>query len=364
MAVCATLPMTQTLRFEDLGLIAPLARAVARRGLHANPRRSRPRAIPHVLAGRDLLGLAQTGTGKTAAFALPILQRLAADRPPPARRPPDPRPRAHADARARRADRRELRRPTASTSRCARGDLRRRRPGRAGAARSRSGIDILVATPGRLLDLVQQRLVDLRQLEVFVLDEADRMLDMGFIHDVRRVIAHAAARRARRCSSRRRCRPRRRSSPIGCCATRRRVAVAPVVDDGRDGRAGGATSSRRPTSARCSSHVLRDAGDDARARLHAHQARRQPRRRAPRARRGIGADAIHGNKSQNARERALARFKARRDRACSSPPTSPRAASTSTTSSHVINFDLPERARDATCTASAAPRAPARRASR
>ena len=138
---------------------------------------------------RDVLGCAQTGTGKTAAFALPILQRL---------RDSAPRPRARlhralvldAHARARVADRRELRDATAGTGAAPHRDLRRRRPGARRSRRCARGVDILVATPGRLLDLMQPgRRRPRARVEVFVLDEADRMLDMGFIHDVRRVIA-------------------------------------------------------------------------------------------------------------------------------------------------------------------------------
>src|SRR5215831_14602891 len=171
--------------FSELGLVEPILRALAAEG-YATPTPIQSQAIPHVLAGRDLLGLAQTGTGKTAAFALPILQRLAHIAP----------------SHGHRAIRCLVLTPTRELA-AQIGDsfttYGKHLPLRStvifgGVGMEpqkqalRHGIDILVATPGRLLDLAGQGLVDLRALEVFVLDEADRMLDMGFIHDVRRVI--------------------------------------------------------------------------------------------------------------------------------------------------------------------------------
>ena len=146
--------------------------------------------MPHVLAGRDLFGCAQTGTGKTAAFALPLIERMLAN-------PQQPGPR-----RCRvlvLAPTRELAGQIYDSFKaygrnakikCAviYGGVNQRPQGTA----MMRGVDVLVATPGRLLDLVNQRLVDLRTVEYLVLDEADRMLDMGFIHDVRRIVADAA----------------------------------------------------------------------------------------------------------------------------------------------------------------------------
>src|SRR5512138_1988489 len=172
--------------FEQLRLIEPILRAVSEEG-YTHPTPIQEKAIPHLLAGRDLMGGAQTGTGKTAAFALPILQHLSEKR-------------HHAEPRHARVlvltPTRELAAQIEDSFRAYGRHLRFRRAvvfggvgqGPQVAALSR-GVEILVATPGRLLDLMNQRLVRLDKLEVFVLDEADRMLDMGFIHDVRRVIA-------------------------------------------------------------------------------------------------------------------------------------------------------------------------------
>ncbi|MGA2341885.1 MAG: DEAD/DEAH box helicase [Steroidobacteraceae bacterium] len=170
--------------FSDLGLKPELLRAVADKG-YDTPSPIQIQAIPAVLAGRDVLAGAQTGTGKTAGFVLPILQRLAA-----ASAPGERAPRALILAPTR-----ELAAQVAQSAR----DYGKYVPLRitqvfGGVSINpqisalKAGCDILVATPGRLLDLAQQRAADLSKVEVLVLDEADRMLDMGFIHDIRRII--------------------------------------------------------------------------------------------------------------------------------------------------------------------------------
>src|SRR5262249_40459952 len=151
---------------------------------------------PPILAGRDLLGCAQTGTGKTAAFALPMLQRLSGT-------PPGPAPARGRPIRALvLTPTRELAAQIGESFAAYGKHLRLRHAvicgGVGQGAQERvlaAGPDIVVATPGRLLDLARQGKISLRGLEIFVLDEADRMLDMGFIHDVRRVIALIPARR-------------------------------------------------------------------------------------------------------------------------------------------------------------------------
>lgn len=168
--------------FTDLGLMPELSRAVTEKGYSA-PTPIQQAAIPAVLAGRDVLAGAQTGTGKTAAFVLPLLQRLSSQR-----------------GRAPRAlvltPTRELAAQVAQSA----VDYGRYSPVRTlvifggvsdkpQIAALRHGCDLLVATPGRLLDLAQQRQLDLSQVQFCVLDEADRMLDMGFIRDVRKIVA-------------------------------------------------------------------------------------------------------------------------------------------------------------------------------
>jgi ATP-dependent RNA helicase RhlE len=171
--------------FESLGLSAELLRAVASQG-YTKPTPIQAQAIPIVLQGRDLLGRAQTGTGKTAGFTLPMLQRLAATRPTHGR-----------PVRALvLAPTREL----AAQVRASVVGYGRHLPLKSAMvfggvsinpqiAELRRGVDILVATPGRLLDHASQRTVDLSHVEILVLDEADRMLDMGFIRDIRRVLS-------------------------------------------------------------------------------------------------------------------------------------------------------------------------------
>ncbi len=174
--------------FETLGLSQPILRAIADAG-YTTPTPIQLQAIPAVMSGRDLLAGAQTGTGKTAGFTLPILQRLS-DRPA-------------ALIRGNRPIRTLILTPTRELA--AQVEQSVKTYGKYLPIKStvifggvgqnpqvqalRKGVDILVATPGRLLDLHQQRACDLSQVEIFVLDEADRMLDMGFVHDIKKVLA-------------------------------------------------------------------------------------------------------------------------------------------------------------------------------
>ena len=177
------------MNFTDLGLVEPLVRAVHEHG-YDTPTPIQAQAIPTVLSGADLMGGAQTGTGKTAGFTLPMLQRLMAQ---PAVR----------DAKGKLPIRALILTPTRELA--AQVEESVRVYGKYSKLSSmvmfggvgmqpqidklRRGVDILVATPGRLLDHHQQRTLDLSHVEIFVLDEADRMLDMGFIHDIKKVLA-------------------------------------------------------------------------------------------------------------------------------------------------------------------------------
>ena len=177
------------MNFTDLGLAEPLLRAVREHG-YETPTPIQVQAIPAVLKGGDLLAGAQTGTGKTAGFVLPMLQRLMES--PPKK-----------DARGRAVIRCLILTPTRELAAQVEESVRtygKHVPltsmvifGGVGMSpqvdRLRKGVDILVATPGRLLDHHQQRTLDLSHVEIFVLDEADRMLDMGFIHDIKKVLA-------------------------------------------------------------------------------------------------------------------------------------------------------------------------------
>jgi ATP-dependent RNA helicase RhlE len=325
-------------QFSELGLVPALLSAVAAEG-YVTPTPIQAQAIPHVLAGRDLLGLAQTGTGKTAAFALPILQRLAEKAPP-------------RGARAARPIRclvltptRELASQIGESFTTYGKQLALKNTvifgGVGDAAQKqvlRDGIDILVATPGRLLDLAGQGHVDLKALEVFVLDEADRMLDMGFIHDVRRVIALL---------------PRHRQT-LFFSATMPREAQELADQLLRDPETV-AVVPPATTVEKVDQEVYFVEKNDKRA-LLVDVLREAAMRRVlvfSRTKHGanriaehlvkhqIGAEAIHGNKSQNARERALAGFKSGRTRVLVATDIAARGIDIDDVT-HVINFDIPE----------------------
>ncbi|KIA83177.1 DEAD/DEAH box helicase [Kaistella solincola] len=178
------------MNFSDLNLIDPIAKALQEEG-YTQPTPIQQKSIPHILQGKDLLGTAQTGTGKTAAFAIPILQNLAQKQQKnnnikvliltPTR---------------------ELAIQIDESFKSYGRHLRLRHLVVFGGVKQgaqetalRRGVDILVATPGRLLDFISQGIISLKHLEVFVLDEADRMLDMGFVHDVKRIIKLLPAKR-------------------------------------------------------------------------------------------------------------------------------------------------------------------------
>ncbi len=323
------------MQFSELGLIPALQTAVAAEG-YVEPTPIQVQAIPHVLAGRDLLGLAQTGTGKTAAFALPILQRLAQ---PPAPRAPRPirclvltptRELASQIGESFSTYGKHL--PLKNTVIFGGvGDSSQKQA-------LRNGIDILVATPGRLLDLAGQGHVDLRPLQVFVLDEADRMLDMGFIHDVRRVIALL---------------PRHRQT-LFFSATMPREAQELADQLLRDPETV-AVVPPSTTVEKVDQEVYFVEKNDKRA-LLVDVLRESAMRRVlvfSRTKHGanriaehlvknqVGAEAIHGNKSQNARERALAGFKAGRTRVLVATDIAARGIDIDDVT-HVINFDIPE----------------------
>ncbi|HXE37318.1 MAG TPA: DEAD/DEAH box helicase, partial [Azonexus sp.] len=183
------------MQFTDLGLKAELLRAVSEQG-YDTPTPIQQKAIPAVMAGHDLMASAQTGTGKTAGFTLPILHRLASG-------PNDRLTRVSKTPRV------LVLTPTRELAIQVEESVRtygKHLPinslavfGGVGInpqiANLRRGVDVLVATPGRLLDHVQQRTVDLSKIEIFVLDEADRMLDMGFIRDIRKIVTKLPAQR-------------------------------------------------------------------------------------------------------------------------------------------------------------------------
>ncbi|HXV00148.1 MAG TPA: DEAD/DEAH box helicase [Caulobacteraceae bacterium] len=320
--------------FSQLGLSKPLLRALADKG-YDRPTPIQALAIPTVLAGRDLLGIAQTGTGKTAAFALPILHRLAADRRPAPRRGcrvlvlSPTRELASQIADSFRAYGRHLGLTTAVVF----GGVKHGPQVRALAG----GIDVLVATPGRLLDHMQEKFALLGSVEVFVLDEADQMLDLGFLPPIRRIVATLPKARQNLFFS------ATMPGEIG------KLADELLVNPAR----ASVTPSATPVS-KIDQRVLFVESDRKRqllAELFADKAMgralvfTRTKRGADRVGKyleaaGIRADSIHGDKSQGQRERALAAFKSGQVRALVATDIAARGIDVDAVT-HVVNYELP-----------------------
>lgn len=323
--------------FSEMGLSRPILDALAAEGYTA-PTPIQAQAIPSVLAGHDLLGIAQTGTGKTAAFALPLLQRMT----------DDPRQVARKGCRVLvLSPTRELASQIAESFRTYGKNLKLTAnvvfggvPVNRQIREMANGVDVLVATPGRLLDLCNQRAVDLSKIETFILDEADQMLDMGFIHDIRKLIAMIPAPAQRQTLFFSATMPKE----IADLADRLlknpvKVSVTPVAT----------------TAERVDQSVLFVDTAHKQALLHLlltnnasidralvfsrtkHGADKVVRKLVAA---GHNAAAIHGNKSQNHRERALADFRAGKTRLLVATDIAARGIDVDAVS-HVINYDLP-----------------------
>ncbi len=320
--------------FSELGVSEPLCKALAARN-YTTPTPIQARAIPLLLEGRDMLGVAQTGTGKTAAFAIPVLQLLSGPTN-------SQKPRALVLAPTR-----ELAIQIADGFKAygANSSLRLAVifggvSQHAQVQRLRRGTDIIVATPGRLLDLMQQGHVSLGSVECLVLDEADRMLDMGFIHDVRKIVAAA---------------PRDRQSLLFSATmppTVAKLAGDILHDPVRVDIAPKKIAVEQITQ---SVHFVKtDAKFDLLSSLMADKSLSRviiftrTKHRANRvadqlAKTGITAAAIHGNKSQGARQRALEDFRKGNARVLVATDIAARGIDV-TGVSHVINFELPNEA--------------------
>ena len=303
-----------TTSFSQLALIEPLQRAL-RTENYTLPTPIQAQAIPHLLAGRDLLGIAQTGTGKTAAFGLPILQRLFEDKTP-------------AGPKGVRAliltPTRELAIQIGESFRSYGRHLHLRQAlvyGGVGQkpqvdALSR-GVDILVATPGRLLDLIGQGHIKLDRVQIFVLDEADRMLDMGFIHDVRRIASSMPKRHQSLLFSA--TMPADIAQLAGTILVDPiRVAVTPVASTVEliDQRVLFVDTANKRALLTA---MLRDAGIG-RALVFTRTKHGANRVAEHLERSQINAEAIHGDKTQGARQRALLNFKTGRSRVLDAGP--------------------------------------------
>ena len=317
--------------FHALGLNADLLRGVADAGF-VELRPIQAAALPAALDGRDVLGLARTGTGKTAAFALPILQRLAD------RRAGAGHPRALVLA------------PTRELARQIEGDLEalgRHLPLRVAAAYGgvkvdgqraalEAGCDVLVACTGRLLDLVREGVCALTELEVLVLDEADRLLDMGFLPDVRRILERVPEERQTMLFS--------ATMPEEVQALAQRVLRDPeIIDLGHTRPAETIAHSLHPVRASARSKLLRsivEADEQgsaiifARTKLRAKQVSRQLEKR------GHTVALLHGDKKQGARDRALSGFRAGEVRFLVATDLASRGLDVEGVA-RVVNFDVP-----------------------
>lgn len=321
--------------FSLLGIAEPLQRALTAAN-YAQPTTIQTQAIPALLAGRDVLGIAQTGTGKTAAFGLPLLQKLYTDRKPPAPR----------SARALiLAPTRELAIQIDESLRSYGSHLKLRHAVVVGGINQnrqvsamRQGVDVLVATPGRLLDLVGQKHVVLGAATTLIVDEADRMFDMGFIRDVRRIVSFL---------------PRQRQSMLFSATMPAEVAhlVAEILRDPIRINVSPTTL----TAERIDQRVYFVEASQKQALLHnllcdsemkraivftrtKHGANKVAKRLGDM---GHAAEAIHGNKSQNARQRALEDFRSGRARVLVATDIAARGIDIDDVT-HIVNFEMPE----------------------
>ncbi len=324
--------------FSEFGLAEPIQRALRARN-HVVPTPIQARAIPELLAGRDMLGIAQTGTGKTAAFALPILHHLShrRSRGPAGKRPRGPRALILAPTRELAI---QISDEFAQYGRYL--DLRHtviiggvgQQPQVKALTR---GVDILIATPGRLLDLMGQRRLGLDAVEILVLDEADRMLDMGFVRDVRKIVAAL---------------PKARQSLLFSATMPgevARLAGEMLRDPLRVEVTPQATPVERieqgvyHVAATGKEALLASILDDpalSRVLVFARTKHRASRVATRLGKSGVAAEAIHGNKSQGARQRALKRFRDGDVRVLVATDIAARGIDVEGVT-HVINYELP-----------------------
>jgi len=321
--------------FEQLELIAPIQKALKHENYTA-PTPIQAQAIPHLLRGRDILASAQTGTGKTAAFSIPILQMLAQD---------------DTHQKGKRPIRSLILTPTRelalqigeSLSAYGRftnvkstvifGGVNQQRQTEA----LRRGVDILVATPGRLLDLMDQGYISLEHIEYFVLDEADRMLDMGFIHDIRKVLAKLPANRQSLFFS--------ATLPDTIVSLSRKILSDPVkvsvdpVSSTAETIQQFVYKTNKSSKNELLLHILQDEDLD-QVLLFSRTKHGADRICRTLNKKRIRAAAIHGNKSQNQRQNALRDFKEGKVRVLVATDIASRGIDIDQLR-YVVNFDIP-----------------------
>jgi len=321
---------TEKISFKDLKLIEPLQKAVAAQA-YKIPTAIQLQSIPALLEGKDLIGIAQTGTGKTAAFTLPILQRMIASKPKVIKT-------------LVLAPTRELAAQIGESFATYGKFLDFKHTVIFGGVKQgmqvralRDGVDILVATPGRLLDLMNQKRVDLSHVEFFVLDEADRMLDMGFINDIKKIISKLPKKRQSLFFS------ATMSPTVNTLA--KSLLTNPVHVE---------VAAQATTVEKIKQYIFFvDQGDkldlllDLLKEEHLTSALifTRTKHRADKVayflnKHNVPADSIHGNKSQNARIRAIANFKTGKTKILVATDIAARGIDIPKIS-HVINFELP-----------------------
>jgi len=321
--------------FQDLNIIEPILRALKTEG-YTSPTPIQEQAIPIVLQHKDLLGCAQTGTGKTAAFAIPILQHLYQDRL------------QHKEQKTIKAliltPTRELAiqidesfaaygKHTGLKHLVIFGGVNQNPQTDA----LRRGVDILVATPGRLLDLMNQRFVHLDHIKMLVLDEADRMLDMGFVHDVKKIIAKVPAKRQTLFFSA--TMPKEIQQLADTILNKpEKVEVTPVSSTA-DTIQQAVYYVEKNDKRALLAHILKDK-EIKTALVFTRTKHGADKVVKDLVRVGITAEAIHGNKSQNARQRALTNFKNRTTRVLIATDIAARGIDIDELT-HVINYELP-----------------------
>jgi len=321
--------------FEDLNLMKPLLDSVRKEG-YTTPTKIQQQSIPYILSGKDLFGCAQTGTGKTAAFALPILQRLALDKN--TIQTPGIKALILAPTRELAIQIDESFRTygagTGLKCTCIYGGVSQQIQ----VSKLKRGVEIIVATPGRLLDLIQQRIINLDKIQYLVLDEADRMLDMGFVPDIKRIVALLPVKRQTLCFAAT-ITPQIKKLAGSILSSPVNVSVAPEIEI-----TGLITQSvyfvRKEDKRNLLRHVMRDdsIGNALVFTRTKHGADRVAR---DLNRSGITAEAIHGDKSQNKREHSLKGFRSGQIRVLVATDVVSRGIDIDSLS-HVINFEIPE----------------------
>ncbi|EOR96517.1 ATP-dependent RNA helicase RhlE [Arcticibacter svalbardensis MN12-7] len=321
--------------FKELNLIEPLLKALSAEG-YTHPTPIQEKAIPIVLQQKDLLGCAQTGTGKTAAFALPMLQLLSAQP-------------------IQKSTRRDIRALILTPTRELAIQIKEsfQSYGKFTALRQavifggvsqgkqveeiNKGVDVLIATPGRLLDLVSQRLVNLQHIQIFVLDEADRMLDMGFVNDVKKIISKIPVKRQTLFFSA--TMPSEISNLANTILSNPvRVEVSPVSST-VEKITQAIYSVEKKNKPNLLIHLLQDKSIE-NVLVFTKTKHGADKLVKVLERASINAEAIHGNKSQNARQRALTSFKAGTLRVLVATDIAARGIDVDELK-NVINFDLP-----------------------